>query len=317
MRRLPFFAVLAVLSLTFSSCAYLKEANDAREAGGPVPWWCTSTEEIPVTAGPAVGNVDWYANVDKAPLSWGDCLTMSAQFDVSKKFSEKWPTRGVAEADGWREVTQYIPGMGTHHVRGGITPAMLNDPSFNRQNPILDSIGLDDKFEPTKPDVLQFDGSGPSAKLVGFDHYVRTNTGLPPAGFAGNLDWWHHHPWICHRKTDAAMIAFNTSDANCASMNGVNVNLSNYYMLHVWVLDDMKFTPDVFAGQIPCITGGSAIHDPDHPCHDSRTFAAAVGPAIGRSGRAVLASASGAGPITGGAPPGHSMICPGPGVTES
>ena len=44
-------------------------------------------------------------------------------------------------------------------------------------------------------------------------------------------------------------------------MDGINVNLSNYYMLHVWVLDDMKFIPDVFAGQMPCITGGSAIHD--------------------------------------------------------
>ena len=217
MRRLPFFALLAVLSLTFSSCAYLKAANDARTAGEPVPWWCTSTEDIPVTEGPAVGNVDWYANIDKAPLAWGDCLTMSAQFDVAKEYAEQWPTRGTAEANGFREVTQYIPGMGTHHVRGGITPAMLNSPSFDRQNPILDNQGLDNKFEPTKPDVLQFDGSGASARLVGFDYYVRTTTGLPPAGFAGNLDWWHHHPWICHRKTDAAMIAFNTSDANCTS----------------------------------------------------------------------------------------------------
>ena len=36
-------------------------------------------------------------------------------------------------------------------------------------------------------------------------------------------------------------------------MGGINVNMSNYYMLHVWVLDDMKFIPDVYAGMIPCI----------------------------------------------------------------
>jgi hypothetical protein len=105
---------------------------------------------------------------------------------------------------------------------------------------------------------------------------VRTTTGLPPAGFAGNLDWWHHHPWICHRKTDAAMIAFNTSDSNCTSRGGVNVNLSNYYMLHVWVIDDMKFTPEVFAGQIPCILGDGAIHDANDPCHFSRTGTASA-----------------------------------------
>ena len=50
---------------------------------------------------------------------------------------------------------------------------------------------------------MQYDGNGPSARLVGFDYYVRTTT-APPAGFPGNIDWWHHHPWICHRKTDAA-----------------------------------------------------------------------------------------------------------------
>jgi hypothetical protein len=271
MRRLPVIGLLVVLSLALSSCAYYQGALKARDAGTGVPWWCKSSEEIPVTSGPAVGTVDWYAGTHKSPLAWDQCITMSAQFDAGKRFAEQWPTRGVAEAARWREITGYIPGMGTHHARGGITPAMLADPSFNRLNPILDSVGLDDKFDPSSPDVLQYDGAGPNAKLVGYDYYVRTTTGRPPEGFPGNLDWWHHHPWICHRKTDAAMIAFNVSDASCTSQGGVNVNLSNYYMLHVWVLDDMKFLPDVFAGQIPCISGGTAVHDPNDPCHFSRT----------------------------------------------
>ena len=146
--------------------------------------------------------------------------------------------------------------------------------------------------------------NGPTAKLVGFDYYVRTNTGLPPTGFGGNIDWWHHHPWICHRKTDAAMIAFNTSDANCTSLGGVNVNLSNYYMLHAWVLDDMKFIPDVFAGQIPCITGGSAIHDPNHPCHTSRGGQSASTAAL-----ASTRTVDFTGPITSSSPGGHGMVC--------
>jgi hypothetical protein len=272
-RRLAFVAAAAVI---VSSCGYYNEAVSAERAGQPVPWWCTATEEIPVTDGPAVGTVDWYAGTHKGSLSWADCKAMSQQFDLARSYAWQWQTRGAAEADGWREVTGYIPGMGTHHVRGGITPAMLADPSFNPANPILDAMGLDTIFDPAKPDVLQFDGAGPSAKLVGFDYYVRTTTGRPPAGFAGNNDWWHHHPLICHRKTDAAMIAFNTSNAACTSMGGVNVNLSNYYMLHVWILDDMKFIPDVFAGMMPCITGGSAIHDPANPCHTTRGAMAAM-----------------------------------------
>jgi len=272
-------ASLVALSLTLSSC-YYQDALNAKKANGPVPWWCTSTEEIPVTTGPAVGTIDWYAGTHKSPLPWDDCVAMSAMFDLAKNYAEQWKTEGAAESDGWKEVTPYVNGMGTHHVRGGITPAMLADPSFDRQNPILDSVGLDATFDPSRPEVLQFDGNSTSAKLVGFDYYVRTNTGRPPDGFAGNLDWWHHHPWICHRKTDAAMIAFNVSDSTCAAQNGVNVNMSNYYMLHVWVLDDMKFIPDVFAGMIPCITNGTAIHDPNDPCHTSRPGGAAAARAV-------------------------------------
>ena len=225
--------------------------------------------EIPVTTGPAVGTVDWYAGTHKEVLDPDDCIATSAQFDLARGYAEKWATAGAAEADGWREVTGYVPGMGTHHVRGGITPAMLTDPAF-RANPILDDVGLDDVFDPVKPEVLQFGGNGNDARLVGFDYYVRTTTGRPPEGFPGNNDWWHHHPTICHRTSDAAMVAFNTSNASCQAEGGVNVNMANYYMLHVWVLADMTFEPDVYAGMIPCISGGTAVFDASHPCHKSR-----------------------------------------------
>lgn len=271
MRRSRIFWVLATI-VGLSSCAYYGAASDAEQRGGPVPWWCTATEEIPVTQGPAVGTIDWYAGTHKGPLPWDACKSMSAQFDLAKAYALQWPTARVAEAEGWKKATAYVSGMGTHHVRGGITPAMLADPSFNRLNPILDSVGLDDVFDPTRPEVLQFDGNGPDAKLVGFDYYVRTSTGVPPEGFAGNNDWWHHHPWICCRTTDAAMIAFNASDATCTSQGGVNVNMSNYYMLHVWVLDDMQYQPDVFAGMMPCIFNGTAIHDPNDACHTTRSM---------------------------------------------
>jgi hypothetical protein len=280
--RLPFLSLLGALalSLVLSSC-YYQDALKAKNDGGPVPWWCTSTEEIPVTTGPAVGTVDWYAGTHKSPLPWDDCVSMSSQFDVGKKFAEQWPTAHDAEADGWRKATAYVSGMGTHHIHGGITAAMLADPSFNRLNPDLSGVGLDNKFEPSRPEVLQYDSDGPSAKLVGYDYYVHTSTGRPPEGFAGNLDWWHHHPWICYRKSDAAMIGFNSSDSSCTASAGVNVYMGNFYMLHVWVLDDMKFIPDVFAGMIPCISGGTAVHDPNNSCHFSRTSAASARLSVG------------------------------------
>jgi len=273
MSRWKLFAPLAVLIMVASGC-YFDDAKNAQTANGPTPWWCTSTEEIPVTSGPAVGSVDYYAGTHKAPAPWADCITMSAQFDVAKSYALQWPTAGAATADGWRMATSYVPGMGTHHIRGGLTPALLASPSFDKNNPILDSVGLDDVFNPMVPEVLQYDGNGPTAKLVGFDYYVRTSTGLPPDGFPGNNDWWHIHPKICFRSSDATMIGFNITDAACTTQVGVNVNMSNYYMLHVWVLDDMKFEPDVFAGMIPCISGGTAIHDAGNSCHVTRGTAA-------------------------------------------
>ena len=221
--------------------------------------------------------VDYYAGTHKAPLPSTQCKSVSLQLDLARAYALKWPTAGAAVAAGWRMATPYVPGMGTHHILGGITPATLASPSFNRLNPDLSASGLDDVWDPTKPEVLQFDGNGPDAKLVGFDYYVHTSTGQPPAGFAGNNDWWHIHPWICFRKTDAVMTGFNTSDAACTATNGINVNMANFYMLHVWVLDDMKFEPDVYAGMIPCIANGTAIHDATDSCHTSRTMAGMAG----------------------------------------
>lgn len=270
MPKFRLIALVAVMAMLATSCRYYDMAASAQNNGEPVPWWCNPTEEIPVTHGPASGSVDWYAGTHKAPLPWADCLALSAQFDQARDYALQWPTAGEAEADGWSKVTNYVSGMGTHHVRGGITPEMLVDPAFDPDDPILDDVGLDGVFDPIRPDVLQYDGNGPNAKLVGFDYYVRTDTGLPPEGFPGNNDWWHHHPRICHRYSDALQVGFNISDTACASNGGVNVNLENYYMLHVWILEDMVFTPDVYAGMIPCITGGGAIHDPLDSCHVSR-----------------------------------------------
>jgi hypothetical protein len=273
-RIVPIVAVVLAGVVILTSCKYTALTTKARNEGQPIPWWCHPTEEIPVTQGPAVGTVDWYAGTHKSALSWDDCVALSKQFDAARAYVQKWPTAAAAEADGWGVATPYVPGMGTHHVLNGITPAELNDPGFDRNNPILDDMGLDDVFDPARPEVLQFSDNTPSGRLVGFDYYVRTTTGLPPEGLPGNNDWWHHHPKICFRKTDAAMIGFNVSDSSCTSTNGINVNMSNYYMLHVWVLDDMTFQPDVYAGMIPCITGGTAIFDQGHWCHTSRSGSA-------------------------------------------
>ena len=94
------------------------------------------------------------------------------------------------------------------------------------------------------------------------------------------------------------MIAFNVSDASCTSQAGLNVYMANYYMLHVWVIDDMKFIPDVYAGMIPCIANGTAVHDPNASCHVSRTGGATATAALGGKSAVARASTLGTEPKT-------------------
>ncbi len=191
------------------------------------------------------------------------------QFDQAKAYAEQYPTLGVAEAAGFRSAFDFIPGMGTHHGRGGITPALLNDPSFNRFDPVFPGTNVDGMFDPAEPEYLQYNGNDDGDELVGMSYYVRTTDGQPPEGFAGNNDWWHHHPTLCVNPNTAVAFNVNTTDTQCASQGGVNVHMQNYYMLHVWVVDGLPYVADVHAPMHPCIPAGGAIFDPGHPCHNS------------------------------------------------
>ena len=145
----------------------------------------------------------------------------------------------------------------------------------NETNRPSDSVNLyqslsvpDDRFEPKRPEFLQYNGNDDDDVLVGMAYYVRTNTGLPPAGFAGNNDWWHHHLTLCLDPATAQARGVNTSESQCTSQGGVNVYLDDYYMLHVWLVDDLEYERDVHAPFHPCIKSTGAIFDMDDPCHD-------------------------------------------------
>jgi hypothetical protein len=51
-------------------------------------------------------------------------------------------------------------------------------------------------------------------------------------------------------------------------MGGINLNMEKYFMLHLWVVDDLEFEADVFAPMHPCIRYDGAVFDVGNPCHD-------------------------------------------------
>lgn len=267
LRRPLFTAVIGAVALLSTGCYYI-QADLAEKNADPVPWFCNPTVPNSVT-GPGMGSVNFYAGVTRQALDYTTCKEVALQFDQAKTYAKQYPTLGDAQAAGFKNTFDFIPGMGTHTGRDTITPAMLADPNFDKLNPIIPNSAIDDVFDPAHPEFLQYNGNTPGSVLIGMSYYVRTTTGLPPEGFAGSNDWWHHHPTLCFNPTTAVAFGANTTDAGCAASGGVNVHLQNYYMLHIWVVDGIEYLGDIHAPMHPCIVGTGAIFDMNDPCHHS------------------------------------------------
>lgn len=231
---------------------------------GASPWYCAPTAFNSVT-GLGMGTVNFYAGLRRKDLLPAECASLATNMASAKAYAAQYPTRADAEEAGFTVAFEFFSGMGTHHGREAFTEEVINAPSFNRHDPILPGTSA---FDPTKPNFLQYDSDGPDAELVGMSWYIRSANGKPPAGFDGGLDWWHHHPRLCLTKQDPTIVGINTSDQGCAFSNGINLNMEKYFMLHLWVVDDLEFEADVFAPMHPCIQYGDTVFDMDDPCHD-------------------------------------------------
>jgi hypothetical protein len=245
-------AGLAALALLLSACYVPLAEQHQQHHPNTRPWWCHSM------GGEGTHGAQHYLDqgIQKGMLSWADCLQVSENFDNSLRYALQWPTRGEAEADGWAATVNYATGMGTHHARG---------------NPLQGS------FDPNRPNFLQYDGNGPDAKLVGMSWYVDNGPDAPPAGFAGNNDWWHTHEYLCISNTSGLVIR----DGQCgANQNGTTVYLGNFWMVHAWIVPGWTWPHDVFIGHHPCLLPGgpAAEHDPCWEMHGGHMEAARFEP---------------------------------------
>lgn len=235
-KRPTYLAVLAVAAIVLSGCYYPRAVQHQANDPTTRPWWCHSM-------GDGGHGTQWYIDhgITKGMLSWSDCLALSQDFDAALQYAMQWPTRGEAEAAGWKAIVNYATGMGTHHVRGN---------------------ALEGTFDPKRPKFLQYDGNGPNAKLVGMSWYVNSGPTNPPAGFPGNNDWWHTHEYLCFSNATGLVIF----DGPCQpGQNGYTVYLGNYWMVHAWIVPGWTHEHDVFVGHHPCLLpSGPAA--PDDSC---------------------------------------------------
>jgi hypothetical protein len=261
-RTIRLAVVGAVLAAGATACEPLAP-TPPREVADPTPWYCAPRAYNSVT-GLGMGTVNFYAGRLRKNLLPDDCEALAENMAAAKAFAQQYPTRASAEAGGFRVSFEYFSGMGTHHSKDTFDEATINSPSFNRHDPLLPGTAT---FDPTRPNTLQYDSDGADAELVGMSWYIRSTNG-PPAGFAGGVDRWHHHPRLCLSRQNPTIIGINGTDEGCAQVGGINLNMERYYMLHLWVVDDLEYEADVFAPMHPCIQWPDAIFDMGDGCHD-------------------------------------------------
>ncbi len=128
------------------------------------------------------------------------CLSTSqSQLTDTVKATEKYRDVNVALADGFKQVTQYIPNRGAYFIN---------------------AERVDTTFDPNQPEGLIY-GPGPSDwRLMGVFYLdpVWSNPN-PPAGFTGAQDIWSVHNNFCIASDQAA--SENTSEADCGAAGGV------------------------------------------------------------------------------------------------
>jgi hypothetical protein len=200
--------------------------------GTPRPKWCDPTD----TAVNDGHTADFFANYSqpKTPLSQAQCQEVVAQLSAAADFARQFPTVADVRAAGWIQVTVWTPGQGIHFA----DPDRLYGP-----------------FNPEMPNWLQYNGTAPTARLAGMMFLVDSGVD-PPSGFAGPNDHWHNHDELCiDADAEPMVIGEHVSDQLCAAMGGVNVDVSNQWMVHGWlpVYAGWEAT-DIFNNNHPSLT---------------------------------------------------------------
>ena len=253
-RRRVALGLIAVAALAASACApkpldlYTKIATDHLNATPESrPWICHSTGNGAPLSGSGNGAHvhPFYEGRVKGNLAWSDCLKVAGELDKALAFAKQWPTRKDAEASGWIQAVQYLPGMGTHHFR----------------------LGNKSGFNAGEPEFLMYGGQNPDAPLVGVSYAALDAT--PPEGFTGGNDWFHAHQTLCIKDGSTEVIpgGDHMTPEDCKALGGTKADLGGdgILLLHAWIIPGWEFKTDVFVGEHPCLIEGGAAPK-DHPC---------------------------------------------------
>lgn len=141
----------------------------------------------------------------------------------------QFPTAADAVAGGYRQVTPYVPGIGAHYL------------NIRRLT--------DDKFIPSEPEMLLYNGNDPESELVGISYGMLD--GVVPEGFVGENDTWHQHPSLCLVDGFFVVGPDHTPEDLCASVGGEKGIGGEMQMAHLWQVPGWESPWGLFSGENP------------------------------------------------------------------
>jgi len=150
------------------------------------------------------------------------CPQVDREARAATVWMEQYQNVNTAIADGFVQVTPYVPGQGRHMIRG---------------SSVLDALaGQDDIFIAAEPESLLYepDNSVPGGwRLAGAMWIMPINlVPLVPEGFAGNEDAWHYHNGLCVWNNGGA-VAENWTLQQCNSVSGIWIEKAGW-LVHLW-----------------------------------------------------------------------------------
>ncbi len=159
-------------------------------------------------------SITGHAHGTPGAVSPQESQILSRQIAEAKSATARYRSVAAAKADGYFQVTQFIPGLGLHLANLGISNRI---------------------FDPARPQVLLYqpDRNG-TLVLVGVAYSIaHTGPDDPqPAGFAGNTDAWHYHQDLCFLPTGSVTI---TPSAQPCRERGGYFQAKTAWLLHAWI----------------------------------------------------------------------------------
>lgn len=155
------------------------------------------------------------------------CPQVDREIRDATVWMEQYRNVNTAIADGFVQVTQYVPGQGRHMVLPG---------------PGGPLAGQDDVFIAGQPESLLYepDATVPGGwRLAGAMWIMPINlVPLVPEGFTGNEDAWHYHLGLCllynSQDGNTYALAENTTQQGCYQIGG-NIWIEKAgWLVHLW-----------------------------------------------------------------------------------